>query len=531
VAALSQERGTHRARGALASLVAIAVLAGLTGARGSGPARAATRTDVRILMGTPSTLDPAAQSDIGSARIASALFESLTAFDAGLVLRPALASGWDVSADGRQVVFHLRPNLTFSDGSPLGAGDVVRSWLRLIDPAAPSPLSTLILEVHGAREHLAGSATDPADVGIRASGSDVIVDLDRPGSDFPTIVASPSFEVVPAFDCPASERVLGVCDVFSGGYRLTASSEAELTLTANDRYWAGKPAIQTVHLLGDIGGRSPVAAFAAGDLDYTPIAANDASWIRYDATLGPQLRSVPQLSLTYLGFDTSRPPFDDVNVRRAIGAAVDWKRIVKLGTFGGEVAAGSMVPPGVPGGGTGDWLPVHDPAAARTLLATAGYPGGAGFPEVTFGTGGAALARGLAAELKRELGITIELEEYADHFSRLGEDPPGIWTLGWIADYPGANDFLGVLLGSDGSGNYGHWSSAGFDEAIGEALSSRDATAARASFEKALGLVQADVPAVPLAYGDGWALSRTGLLGAGENGLGLLRVAGLAWAP
>ena len=320
----------------------------------------------------------------------------------------------------------------------------------------------------------------------------------------------------------------------SGGYVLGAATGTELTLTANPHYWAGTPAIATVHLVSDLAGRSPVEVFEGGDLDYTPIASNDASWIRFDSTLGPQLRAVSSLSLTYLGFDTSRPPFDDVRVRQAIGKAVDWTRIAQLATSGGtgaDVPATSMVPPGIPGRDDRSWLPSHDPAAARALLADAGFPAGVGFPEVTLGQAGS-IGSGIAADLKRELGITVRLEAYDDYFTRLASDPPAIWALSWIADYPGANDFLGVLLGSGESGNYGHWTSTAFDEALNEALATRDPAAATAAFDRALGVVQADVPVVPLVYpGQGWALSRGGLLGAGVNGLGIPRYAGLAWAP
>ncbi|MCI0345757.1 MAG: ABC transporter substrate-binding protein, partial [Chloroflexi bacterium] len=96
------------------------------------PTGAAPPDDVRILLGSPSTLDPAAQGDIGSAGFTAQIFESLTAFDSSLVLRPAIAASWDIEAGGERVVFHLRDGLEFSDGSPLGAADVVRSWLRLL---------------------------------------------------------------------------------------------------------------------------------------------------------------------------------------------------------------------------------------------------------------------------------------------------------------------------------------------------------------------------------------------------------------
>ena len=509
----------------------VLVLAAVVGL-GIGPARAAARTDVRILANPPSTLDPAATGDVDSAAVTTQLYESLTAFDAGLVLRPALAASWDVSADGRRVTFHLRPGLTFSDGTPLTAADVVGSWLRLVDPGSPSPLSALLLDVAGVSDRLAGRTTDPSSVGMHATDdSTVEVDLDRPGSDFPAIVASPSFGVVPSSVWRDGQAIPPTDQVVSGAFSISAASSTELTLQANARYWAGPPTISTVHLVTDDGGRSPVDAFESGDVDASPIVPSDASWIAYDATLGPELRRVPQLELTYLGFDTASGPFADVLVRRAVGEAVDWSRIVSLGAAEGEQPADSMVPPGIPGRPAGSFLPKHDPDEARTLLAQAGHPNGAGLPVVTLAADGAAYAEGIAADLERELGITVQIEDDADQSTLLATDPPDMWELGWVADYPGPNDFLGVLLGSDSSSNAGRWSSAPFDGAIDAALATRDAATSTAAFARALQVVQQDVPAVPLSYSDGFALSRTGLLGDSQNGLGFTRLAGLAWGP
>src|SRR5207302_9459831 len=98
---------------------------------------------------------------------------------------PALASPWDFLAAGRRIVFHLRPNLAFSDGTPIHGADVVRSWLRIIAPSRPSPLASLMGEVVGVDDFLAGRARDPATVGLTASGDDVEVRLTRPATDFP----------------------------------------------------------------------------------------------------------------------------------------------------------------------------------------------------------------------------------------------------------------------------------------------------------------------------------------------------------
>ena len=250
----------------------------------------------------------------------------LTTIDPARTPRPALAEGWELRDGGRTVVFTLREGLTFSDGSPLTAEDVRRSWLRVIDPAAPSPLASLLFDVEGARAYAAGQGSADA-VGIRADGRTLEVRLTRPGGDFPAIVASPTLAVVP----PAVGRdphalQSGPAFVGSGGYVLASRlPAASLSLEANPRYWAGEPAISDITLVSDIGGRSTVDVFAAGDLDWAPVAEFDASWIAYDPDLGPSLRRWSDLAVTYYGFETRRPPFDDPRVRRAFAAAVDWR--------------------------------------------------------------------------------------------------------------------------------------------------------------------------------------------------------------
>jgi len=511
-----------------ATLIAVAALGAWPGPSAS-PTRAAPPDEVLILSGAPQTLDPAGQGDIGSAAVSAQLYESVTALDPSLAVRPALAASWDIEDGGRRIVFHMRQGLTFSDGGPLGAADVVRSWLRVIDPESPSPLASLMIDVEGAAERLAGTVGEDG-VALRATGNDVEVRLVRPAADFVAIVAGPTFAVVPpAFvgDGPIDADTF----VGSGAYVVSAATPTGLTLTANGRYWAGTPPIRTVRLVGDLGGRSPVAAFEDGDLDYTGISSSDAEWIRFDATLGPKLREVPSLSLEYLGFDTSRPPFDDARVRRAFAQAVDWRRLVQLATSD-ATPANSMVPPGIPGRSDADFVPPYDPEAAQAALAEAGFPNGAGFPAVTFLTGGSAYASGFIADVERVLGIDVRLEtmDFDTYFDRLAADPPAIWSLGWVADYPGRNDFLGVLLRSGQSNNYGRWSNAEFDAAIAEAGAATDPAAANAAYDRAEAIVQREAPVVPLAYGPGWALSREGLLGAQQNGLGILRLAGLDWA-
>jgi oligopeptide transport system substrate-binding protein len=519
----------HRRTASLLLALLVALLAGCE----QQPASAADGT-ARILLGAPTTLDPAAAGDAGSAALIAQLFETLTTFDAERTLRPALAESWRVEDGGLRVVFVIRDGLRFSDGSPLEAADVVRSWLRLVDPERPSPLVSLMADVRGALAYASGQGSID-DVGIRADAdaNEVVVEMLRPGGDLINIVASSTFAVVPAaIDEDPAALAPGDGFVASGGYRLAGVSATTLELAANPEYWAGPPALGAITLVTDLGGASPVEAFEDGDLDYAPIGSFDASWIAYDEDLGPALREVPSLSTNYYGFDVRDPPFDDVRVRQAFAAAVDWRRIARLSDSDPATVATSMVPPGIPGRSDVDFLPAYDPDGARALLAEAGFPDGAGFPDVVLLTGGTPWDEAIIVELQRELGITLQSEvmDFGSYFERLDTDPPAMWSLSWVADYPGRNDFLGVLLATGSSNNYGRWSSDAFDAAIAEAGAATDPEGASAAYDRAEAIVRDEAPVIPLSYGTGWALSRDGLLGAGQNGMGILRMAGLAWA-
>jgi len=521
---------TRRLALMLGATVLVAVI-GVAGAWRTAVVDAARNT-LTILGASAASLDPAVQSDAGSAQVVSQIFESLTSIDTSLRVQPALAASWETQDGGKKVVFHLRGNLVFSNGAPLTATDVVASWTRVLNPKQPSQLASLLDDVVGARAYREGTGPASA-VGIKAVGSgDVEVALVSPAADFPSIASSPSLAVVPS-DIDSKPGVLEPGSfVGSGAYVVSALTDTETTLAANSHYWAGAPAITTIHLMSDIGGKSPVAEFEAGRLDYTPISLYDAAWIAYDAVLGPQLRIEPSPSVEFYGFNTTKAPFNNVHVRRAFAMGIDWRRMVTLQSNPLETSATGMVPVGVPGHSTTDYGPKFDLATAKSELAAGGFPNGAGFPKVTLNTTGAALDAAIVRQLHDNLGIDIgyQVMDWPTYNARLLSDPPAMWQMGWVADYPGANDFLGILLGSGTTNNFGRWSSTDFDAAVEGALAATDATAMQRSFDQAQAVVADQVPVIPVDYGAGYALAAKGLLGAGPNGQGLVRYAGLAWS-
>lgn len=486
--------------------------------------------DARIAAGEPFTWDPALAGDSGSANVLAQVFEGLTAFDADSRVQPALADAWQSSEDGRQLTFHLRPGIAFSDGSPITAQDVVDSWFRLIDPVRPSPLASLLADVQGATGYQAGLVAREG-VGLRVEGDQVVIDLRRPATHFISVTASPSLAVVPRSMYGQLDTAPPANIVASGAYIPSIPSASVIRLTGNTRYWAGTPPLDVVELVTDFAGETSVAAFEAGTVDYVGVSSFDASWIAYDADLGPQLRRSDDFTVSYYGFDTRVAPFDNPQVRLAFAKAVNWDRIVSLS---GEPAATSMIPTGVPGRDDLDHRPSYDPAAARQLLADAEFPGGAGFPTVLLATYGVGYELTVAAELEDNLGIQVNVEahDFREYIDRPhGPGSPGIWTLAWSADYPHPHDFLGLLLECGSRSNEGGWCNAEYDELIAQAAATDDPAEQRALYGQAQEVLAREAPVVPVAYGESWALAKNGLLGASVAGVGVIRIAGLAWAP
>ena len=484
--------------------------------------------DARIASAEPFTWDPALAGDAGTASVLAQVYEGLTTFDPNSNIQPALAESWQASEDGRQIIFQLRSGLRYSDGTPITAQDVVDSWFRLIDPARPGPLASLVADISGAADYMAGTVGKDA-VGIRADGTRVIVDLRRPATYFLAATASPSLAVVPPSVAQAIQGEPPA--VVSGAYVPSVEAEGVVTLTGNSNYWAGLPELSLIELVTDFGGRSGVDMFTSTEIDYTSIGGADASWIAYDADLGPQLRQTESFNVSYYGFNTSAAPFDDADVRLAFAQAVDWTRMTTLAESN---TATSLVPRGVPGRDEQDHRPAYDPDAARALLAGAGYEGGEGFPTVTIATYGVGYETVVAQQLEENLGVEVNVEGY-DFETYLGflddAGAPQIWTLSWSADYPHAHDFLGLLLETGSTSNSGGWSNPDYDALIEQAAATADPVEQARIYTQAQELLEREAPIVPVEYGESWALSREDLLGALDSGVGIIRYAGLAWAP
>ncbi len=502
-----------------AGVFAVAVALPGTTAHAAGP-------PLKYLGGTPSTLDPAFIVNAADVQFLLQVYAGLTRLDETGEPYPSLASGWEISADGLTYEFAIRPGLEVSDGAPLVAEDIRRSWLRLLDPATDATAPDVLSIIRGAPERLAGQV-DADEVAIEAPDErTLIVTLRHPASYFLDIVATPTTFVVPARADATPTWQTPDSFVGSGPYVVEGLEAADIVLRANSRYVAGPPPIDEVRWVGSADSGS-VNAFGDGDVDLAQVAGSDATWIAYDRDLGRRLHVAEPLTISYFGFDTTRPPFDDARVRLAFSLALDRERLVPLSEGGGSTAAASLVPPAIWPEGFRPGV-ASDPERARELLDEAGYEDRADLGTITVNAYGLYVDPAVAV-WREELGVTIETETPAGAFLQdLETQPPQIFTINWIADYASPHALYGLLLEPDALSNYGSWQDDDFVRLLDAAAAAAEDEVGPA-YDAVEERVAAQAPVIPWAYDENWWLVADGLRGLGNLTIGLLDFGRVSW--
>jgi oligopeptide transport system substrate-binding protein len=519
-------RLTAAGRRPLLVLVGLAVLALAVLPSLPAPRAGAAGPDLRYLGGELKTLDPAFISDAADVQLLLQLYAGLTRLDEEGEPYPSLAESWTVSDDGRTYQFVLREGLTFSDGTPLTAEDVRRSWLRILDPATGSTSPDVLSLIEGAPQRLTGAAEE--EVAIRADGRNLEVRLRHPAAYFTAITATPTaFVVPPSADASADWQTVDAF-VGSGPYVAHHMEGDTLFLHANEIYVAGTPPIPVVEWLTDLDGDVP-SAYASEEVDLAGVASFDASWIAYDPDLGPALHAGAALGVQYFGFDTTRPPFDDPRVRRAFAMALDRPRLVELADGAASTPASSVVPPALwPEGMEDDHE--HGPDEADRLLDEAGYADRDDLGVITVNGAGLNVAPAVAT-WREVLGVRITVEgmEFRDYLAALGANPPHVFTINWIADYPSPHALYSLVLLPDAASNYGGWTDDAFVQLLEEAASAHDEAEQAAAYREVDAHVDAEAPVIPWSYATSWSLVRPGLRGLGNLTTGLLDLGRVSW--
>ncbi|WP_424136464.1 ABC transporter substrate-binding protein [Roseomonas chloroacetimidivorans] len=515
--------------------LAIAFLAAAVAASaGAGGAAAQT---LRIAMaGETTSADPHQYGLTPNTTLRAHIFNALTENAPDLSVMPGLATRWKRESD-TSWIFHLRPGVTFHDGSPFTAEDVVASFCRVRNNEGevtqsfsryvrgfervetPDAMTVRIVTSHPA-PLLPSDLTNLAIIPRRLVPAGKL-----------NFQANQQCGVQGAWPT-AQDFNEGRAAIGTGPYRLVSYTRGGLIeLARYDAYWGEKPHWATLRLTPVTAAGPRLAGLLAGDHDLIE-APNTADLVRLRQNPAVHVSAAPTTRLIFLQFDAARSPspfmqggtgpnpLQDARVRQALSLAIDRKALASRVMDDVAVPASQFLPDGMAGTIPGLPLLPYDPARARALLAEAGFP--QGFSLTFHATNNryvndARLAQAIAQYWQR-VGVKVELETVpsAAFFTRRARKEFSVAMGGWSADAAETLLFLQLWLASPdpsrgfGSSNYGGWSDPDFDRAVREAASTMD-PAARASLLQQAGRMALErMPVAPVHFESATWASRRG---------------------
>jgi oligopeptide transport system substrate-binding protein len=425
---------------------------------------------LNVAIPEPATLDPMLLGDPGSLLVARQLYEGLTAWDAEREeVIPAAASSWDVGKGGRRFVFHLREGMSFHDGTPVTAPDFEFAFDRIARRQNASDLAYTLERVagfdavnrFGNRDELRG---------IQAPDDDtLIVELSAPYHEFPAVLTHPGL-------VPVARKAVRDLDSFlrepvgNGPFRMAQP------------WQSGGPI--ALEAFGDF--------YSPTDLDglqFVPFADAADSWISFDrgdihvaeVPVG-QVQTAADaygtrgyedfLTGYYYAFNLDSGSLGNPRVRRAVSLAIDRRRIAERVYQGNMEPADGIVPPGMPGFGANDCDDpcTPDRSAARRIVRNLTGKARSISLEFTRGRPHSQVAASVARDLRRAgFDVAIRSFDFVRYVKRLNARNQGFYRLGWIAEFPSPDVFLGPLFASGSPDNHTGFGSERVDRLLARA--------------------------------------------------------------
>jgi peptide/nickel transport system substrate-binding protein len=282
--------------------------------------------------------------------IMSLVQEGPLGFGDDLALQPAVAESWK-QGDDVTYVYTLRQGVTFGDGSPLTADDVVASFQYHMNPKSGSQLAAFFSSVDNV---------------TASSASEVTVKLKAPNVQFqytPAHMAGFLFSKKQLEEFPEDIGTPDALPLGTGPYKLVEFIPADtVVLEARDDYWGPKPVAKRIVFSSIPDRQTRLLAAKNGDIDGTfDLAISDID--QWRALGNVDVITAPSLGIFMLTMDQSAPPFDDIHVRKAISYAVDREGLVKALLKGNGEAATALNPPEM-------WAGILTADEARAFYAT-----------------------------------------------------------------------------------------------------------------------------------------------------------------
>lgn len=461
----------------------------------------------------PASLDPhKVESDV-EFNIISDVFEGLVAVKRDGSIEPRLAETWE-NQNNTVWTFHLRKGITWSDGEPITAEDIVWSWQRLVDPKTVSPYASYPanMNIENAAE-IANGKKPLSALGVKALDDNTVqVTLTQPTAAFLSMLAHPS--LVP-IDKTAVQRFGDKWArpehfVGSGAYKVIDWVVNEKVVgERNKRYWDdARTVINKVTWLPISSETADVNRYKAGEIDITnTIPINQFAQLK--KTLPDEVSVSPLLATYYYEFNTTRPPFNDARVRRALNMALDKDIIADKVLAQGQRPAWVLSQPEIGGAKIAppdyaSWPREKRIAEAKKLLAAAGFT--AQHPlqfNLLYNTMESHQRIAIAASSmwQKNLGVTVKLQnqEWKTMLDTKHTGNFDVVRYSWNADYDDASTFLNNFRTGD-SQNTSRFSNAAYDDALASAAKAADATERGKYYQQAETILAQEVPAIPLYH-------------------------------
>jgi oligopeptide transport system substrate-binding protein len=424
---------------------------------------------VRLIIATePPTLDWSKSSDSASSFILENLMEGLVSYDFStpiVTLKPALASKWSSSNNSKAWEFELRSDVVWSDGVPLTTQHVVDGWERLLNAETASVYSYFLFGIKNAHEYNSGQIKDFSKLGIKIDGQKIKVELNEPANLPYLLTHHSTFPVRNDVILKYGDRWTEAENIVTlGAYNLKLwDHDRALVFERNETYFEDKA--KTKNIIAYIIEEQSTALnlFKGGQVDALMTLPSSMLGVLKKM---PEYQQGPALVTYYFGFNTKKPPMDNVYLRKALIAAVDRKQITDM-LQGGQTPMSGWIPKGMFGYDEKAGIS-FDLTEAEKQYKLAGYSKDKPAPNIVLAYNTnedhKRIAENMQAQLKKNLNVTIEInnEEWKVYLGTLQSNPPHIYRMGWVADYPDPYNFF-ELMTSTSENNHTGWRDPSFD--------------------------------------------------------------------
>jgi peptide/nickel transport system substrate-binding protein len=426
---------------------------------------------IAAIAGEPDQLDPQKTSAYFSFEVLENVFDTLVEPDENLEMRPALAQSWSVSSDQLTWNFHLRTGVTFQDGSPFTADDVVYSYRRIID------------------EKLANVDKFSAVTDVSAPNEDtVLIRVKQPTPNLLTNLGGfKGMAIVQRKNVESGQ--IATHPIGTGPFAFASQKSGDsIMLAANPNYWGGAPKVPGVTFRFISEPSTALSALQAGEIDWTDsIPTQRVAQLKNDDSI--KLAVTPGNDYWYLALNEAREPWKDARVRQAIGYAIDRKAIVQATSYGTATANQLAIPEGNP------WYTPYDTYRydinkAKSLLAEAGARPSSMDMLVTSEYPETVTAAQVIADNLKPLGITVNIRT-VDFATWLDEQNTGnfdMLMMGWLGNID-PDDFYYAQHHTDGSSNAQKFSNPDVDRLLDAGRVETNQEARHADYAKAATII------------------------------------------